>query len=161
MYGATEDRIAAEAGITIDEAKQLVFDYMNRLTHVAGFMESTYDELRKFGYVETIFGARRYMPKIYSLLKFQREAAKREAFNMKMQGTAAGQMKKAMLSIDSFLQEHKTLMAIQVHDELVLDFHPDEFHLAEEIKNLMQDAVKFDVPMLADGKLEDNWLLAH
>lgn len=161
LYGATIDRIAQEAKISFTEAEDLVARYMSRMTHVSGFIESTYEELYKYGYVETMFGSRRYLPKAYSLLKHNREAAKREAFNMKMQGAAAAQMKRAMIEICKFLEDYKTLIAIQVHDELVIDFHPDELDIAEDIKILMQDAVILDVPMLAEGKLESNWMLAH
>lgn len=161
LYGAEKDRIAIEAKISVDEAEDLIKRYMNKMKGISDFIENTYDELMTFGYVETMFGFRRYLPKAYSLLRHNREAAKREAFNMKMQGAAAAQMKRAMISISKFLEDYRTLIEIQVHDELVIDFHPDELFLSDKIKELMETAVVFDVPMVAEGNIKENWMLAH
>ena len=113
---------------------------------------------------ETVFGRRLYLPELKSRNAQQRQYAERTAINAPMQGTAADIIKRAMISVDRWLQEHpdKALMIMQVHDELVFEVKQEEVKFCEKfISGLMVSAADLSVRLEVDAGVGDNWHEAH
>ncbi len=157
--------LAKQLGIPRHEAQSYMDTYFERYPGVLQYMEETRTQASEQGYVETLFGRRLYLPEIKSRNAMRRKAAERAAINAPMQGTAADIIKKAMLLVDNWVQNHgdgKVRLLMQVHDELV--FEVEESSLVEteiKIQEIMQAAANIDVPLLADSGSGDNWDQAH
>ena len=94
----------------------------------------------------------------------RRQAAERQAINAPMQGTAADLIKLAMIAVDDFIRKDKlkTLLIMQVHDELVLEVPAAELErVKSEVRRLMESVARLDVPLIADVGAGDNWDQAH
>jgi DNA polymerase-1 len=127
-------------------------------------MDGTRDKARTEGYVETVFGRRLWLPEIKSSNPARRQGAERAAINAPMQGTAADLIKLAMIAVQGWLDREKlkTLLIMQVHDELVLEVPEGELEEAKEkVRELMQDVAQLDVPLIVDVGVGDNWDQAH
>lgn len=117
------------------------------------------------GFVETLFGRRLYLPEINARNKQMQQAAERTAINAPMQGTAADIIKRAMISVEAWLQKEygeDARMTMQVHDELILEVKEalvDE--VREGLVQRMSAAAKLDVPLLVEAGVGDNWDEAH
>ena len=119
---------------------------------------------RKKDIAETLLGRRRFLRNINSNNRVVRQFEERVAINMPIQGTAADMIKLAMIKIYKELEKRKskTKMVLQVHDELLFDAHKDEVdELRPMIKELMENAMPVDVPIVVDTGVGDNWLDAH
>jgi DNA polymerase-1 len=165
IYGMSAFGLAQQLDISRGEAQHYVDTYFARFPGVLAYMERTREQAHALGYVETLFGRRLYLPEIQSKNMGRRKGAERAAINAPMQGTAADIIKRAMLSVDAYLQQQdptEILMIMQVHDELV--FEVSAATLADhqsKLVQLMQDAVQLDVPLLAEAGSGDNWDQAH
>jgi DNA polymerase-1 len=165
IYGMSAFGLAQQLDISRGEAQHYVDTYFARFPGVLDYMERTREQAHALGYVETLFGRRLYLPEIQSKNMGRRKGAERAAINAPMQGTAADIIKRAMLSVDAYLQQQdpaEILMIMQVHDELV--FEVSAATLADHqrrLVQLMQDAVQLDVPLLAEAGNGDNWDQAH
>lgn len=165
IYGMSAFGLAKQIGIARGEAQQYMDLYFERYPGVMQYMENTRLQATEQGYVETLFGRRLYLPEIKSRNGMRRKAAERAAINAPMQGTAADIIKKAMLIVDEWIQEHgqgKVRLLMQVHDELVLEV--EESALAEietKVQKLMESAATLDVPLIAESGHGDNWDQAH
>ncbi|GLO59536.1 DNA polymerase I [Vibrio sp. MACH09] len=165
IYGMSAFGLAKQLGIPRHEAQSYMDTYFERYPGVLQYMEETRTQASEQGYVETLFGRRLYLPEIKSRNAMRRKAAERAAINAPMQGTAADIIKKAMLLVDNWVQNHgdgKVRLLMQVHDELV--FEVEESSLVEteiKIQEIMQAAANIDVPLLADSGSGDNWDQAH
>ena len=126
LYGAGPFRMSQELGITQKEAKTLIETYFSRYSGIKNYVESIIETARDKRYVETLLGRRRPVWDIDSNNHLHREAAKRMAINMPIQGTSAEMIKLAMIEIHRTLIENKlrSKMVLQIHDELVFEF-PD------------------------------------
>lgn len=116
------------------------------------------------GYVQTILGRRRYLRDINSANANVRGFAERNAINAPIQGSAADMIKVAMIKIHNRLNNEKfaTRMILQVHDELLFDVPKNEVDAVKPIiVQEMQDALKLDVPIVAEAGVGINWLEAH
>jgi len=159
-YGMGARALAEGAGITIEEAKNFIAKYFTVYEGVRNFLEETKQAARDFGYVETLFGRRRYLPEIYSPVPMIRAEAERMAINMPVQGTAADIMKLAMIKVTQGLSQisPRSKMILQVHDELVFEADGREVKkVAHFVKETMEEAVKLKVPLLAAVEVGDNW----
>ncbi len=119
---------------------------------------------RTNGYVKTMMGRRRYLPDITSGNNTVRAQAERVAINAPMQGSAADIIKVAMVRIHERIKQDrlKSRLLLQVHDELVFDVHNDEAEdLKAMVKELMEGAMRLDVPLVVDMLVGKNWLEAH
>lgn len=164
IYGMGPKRLGLALNISKDEAQGLIDRYLGTMVGVKKFIAAAEKELSTFGYTETFFGRRRYISKVFSQSKMDRWAAFREGANHKVQGTNADIVKLAMVNInkDLYNLNMKSLLILQVHDELVFDTHPDEIdQLGPLVKNRMENVVKFDIPMIADPKFGINWAESH
>jgi DNA polymerase-1 len=131
MYGMSAFGLARQLNINRGEAQEYMDRYFSRYPDVQAFMENTREQAREQGYVETLFGRRLYLTEINASNMQRRQGAERAAINAPMQGTAADIIKRAMLSVDEWLQnEHSdTYLVMQVHDELVLEVPEQKLEL--------------------------------
>ena len=164
IYGITVFGLAERLDITRDEAKRLIDGFFETFPRVKDYMEKAKEEARQKGYVETLFGRRRYLPDINSQNATVRGFAERNAINAPIQGTAADIIKVAMIRIHRRFQEEglRSKMILQVHDELNFSVWPEEQGRVEAIVlTEMQGALEMAVPLVADSGFGQNWLEAH
>ena len=164
MYGMGAFGLARNLGISRGEAQDYIALYFSRYPGVRDFMERTRVQAREQGHVETVFGRRLYLEYISRGTQAQRAGAERAAINAPMQGTAADIIKRAMVSVDGWLDGHRerALMILQVHDELVFECEAGfvETLLAEVVAR-MTAAASLRVPLVVDSGVGDNWEQAH
>ena len=164
MYGMSAFGLARQLGIGRGEAQDYIALYFSRYPGVRDFMESTRQQARERGYVETVFGRRLYLEYINSGSQGQRAGAERAAINAPMQGTAADIIKRAMVAVDQWISAHseRALMILQVHDELVFEADADFIdELRQQATTLMAGAASLRVPLVVDAGVGDNWDEAH
>ena len=164
IYGITVFGLAERLDISRDEAKKLIDGFFETFPKVKDYMERAKEEARQKGYVETLFGRRRYLPDINSGNATVRGFAERNAINAPIQGTAADIIKVAMIRIHERFQREgiKSKMLLQVHDELNFSVYPEERgRVGEIVVQEMQNALQLAVPLVADSGWGDNWLEAH
>jgi DNA polymerase-1 len=164
IYGITIFGLAERLDISRDEAKLLIDGFFDTFPQVHDYMEKAKQTARDQGYVETLFGRRRYLPDINSSNATVRGFAERNAINAPIQGTAADIIKVAMIRIfDRFQHDGiRSKMLLQVHDELNFSVLPNEKDRVETIVlEEMQNAFDLAVPLIADCGFGQNWLEAH
>ena len=164
IYGITVFGLAERLDISRDEARKLIDGYFETYPAVQRYMEQAKEAARANGYVETLFGRRRYLPDINSRNATVRGFAERNAINAPIQGTAADIIKVAMIRIDRRFREEgiRSKMILQVHDELNFSVLPEEKESVERIvMEEMQAAFPMSVPLTADSGWGTNWLEAH
>jgi len=165
IYGMSAFGLARQLAIPRQDAQQYIDLYFQRYPGVARYMERIRTQAAENGFVETLFGRRLYLPEIKARNGQRRAAAERTAINAPMQGTAADIIKKAMLTVDDWIQTRKPAvrMIMQVHDELVFEIKDDD-NLSESvtiITDLMQQAAHLSVPLIVDTGIGNNWNEAH
>lgn len=166
IYGISAFGLSQRLGIGRAEAAEIIDNYFTQYPAIRDFMDKTIEEARESGFVETLAGRRRSFPDLRSSNATIRGNAERAAINTPIQGTAADMIKLAMIGVDRLLTERgaKSRLLLQIHDELVLDLHPDEEEeLVPEIISLMENAYPLpgDVPLKVDHGTGDDWLAAH
>ncbi|KFA37242.1 DNA polymerase I, partial [Xanthomonas vasicola] len=164
MYGMSAFGLARQLGIGRGEAQDYIALYFSRYPGVRDFMETTRQQARDKGYVETVFGRRLYLDFINAGSQGQRAGAERAAINAPMQGTAADIIKRAMVSVDGWIAGHaqRAKMILQVHDELVFEADTDFVDtLLSEVTTRMASAAELRVPLVVDSGIGDNWDEAH
>jgi len=164
MYGMSAFGLAKNLGIDRGQAQDYVALYFSRYPAVRDFMERMRVQAREQGYVETLFGRRLYLNDIHARNQGLRAGAERAAINAPMQGTAADIIKRAMVSVDGWLQGHsdKAKMILQVHDELVFEADADFIDtLRGEVEQRMASAASLRVPLVVDTGIGENWDQAH
>lgn len=162
-YGLSTYGLAKQLSISPAAAEVLKEKYFDTFGGVHDYLESLVDKARKLGYTQTMFGRRRYFPKLNSTNRASREAAERAALNAPIQGSAADIMKLAMIQVDKDLREAKvkSRVILQIHDELVLEIAHGEADIVENIvKNAMEHTVELDVPLNVSTGLGADWQLA-
>ncbi|TSC56181.1 MAG: DNA polymerase I [Parcubacteria group bacterium Greene0714_21] len=160
LYGMGARGFAASAQIPIEEAESFIEQYFLRFPKIRLYIEQTKDFAREKGYVETLFGRKRYIPEINSLAPQLRAQAEREAVNHPIQGSAADIIKIAMVSIakEFGLQNPKIRLLLQIHDELLFEIADDILEEASvKIKKIMEQAVALKAPLLCEVKTGKNW----
>ena len=164
IYGMSAFGLARQLGLERQAAAAYIDRYFARYPGVANYMESTRQLARDKGYVETVFGRRLWLPEIKSAAPARRQAAERAAINAPMQGTAADIIKLAMIAVQRWLDEARmrTLLILQVHDELVLEVPEDELAaVRRELPQLMAGVAQLSVPLVAEVGIGANWDEAH
>ena len=162
-YGLSTYGLAKQLGISPAAAEVLKEKYFNTFGAVHDYLESLVDKARKLGYTQTMFGRRRYFPKLNSTNRASREAAERAALNAPIQGSAADIMKLAMIRVDDDLRKAnvKSRVILQIHDELVLEIAHGEADVVEDIvKNAMEHTVELSVPLSVSTGVGADWQLA-
>ena len=155
-------RLSSELSIPYVEAENFIERYFASYPRVRAWIDKTLEDAREKGYVETLFGRRRFVPDLNSKIRTVREAAERMAFNMPVQGTATGDlMKLAMVKLHPELERRKAHLVLQVHDELLVEVAEDQAdEVAEVVREVMQNAWKFNVPIEVGIGIGQNWLEA-
>jgi DNA polymerase-1 len=164
IYGMSAFGLAKQIGCDRKQAQAYIDVYFARYPGVLAYMERTREQASEQGFVETLFGRRLYLPDIHAKNQALRKGAERTAINAPMQGTAADIIKRAMVTVDSWLSESglDAKVILQVHDELVLEVREDLVEqVSEQIKPLMGNAAALDVPLLVEVGVGDNWDEAH
>lgn len=164
IYGITPFGLSERLSISRSEAKQLIDEYFETFPDVKRYMDESIATARTKGYVETIFGRKRYLPDINSRNANVRGFAERNAINAPIQGSAADIIKVAMIKIHNrFAKEKlKSKMILQVHDELDFNVVEDELDAVRKIVvEEMEHACKLIVPLKTDFGYGKNWLEAH
>jgi len=164
IYGMSAFGLARQLAISRSEAQSYVELYFQRYPGVKRYMDSTREQAREQGFVETVFGRRLYLPEINSRNAQRRQYAERSAINAPMQGTAADIIKLAMIDAQQWLDESGLdgRLIMQVHDELVLEVAEE---LVESVKadlvRLMSEAAELLVPLKVEAGCGLNWDEAH
>ncbi len=164
IYGITPFGLSERLSISRSEAKQLIDEYFETFPDVKRYMDESIATARTKGYVETIFGRKRYLPDINSRNANVRGFAERNAINAPIQGSAADIIKVAMIKIHNrFAKEKlKSKMILQVHDELDFNVVEEELDAVRKIVvEEMEHACKLIVPLKTDFGYGKNWLEAH
>jgi DNA polymerase I len=162
LYGQGPHGLSQSANIPYATAQEFIEAYFKAFSGVRKFIDKVIKDTKDNGYVETLFGRRRYLADINSNTPMIRKAAERMAINTPIQGTAADMIKLAMVEVQELIDDkYKTgevKMIVQVHDELIFEVKKDLVKkLAEEIREIMESIIKLKVPVVVDAKLGDNW----
>jgi DNA polymerase-1 len=161
IYGQGPFALSRQLGISQEEAKAFIAEYFRRFAGVRAFLDRQVALARERGYVETLFGRRRYIPEVKDRNFNTRAFGERQAQNAPLQGSAADLIKIAMARIHRALTESGLAgrLLLQVHDELVLEC--PEAEVAEVpalVKRHMEGAATLTVPLVVDVGVGDNWL---
>jgi DNA polymerase-1 len=164
IYGISVFGLSDRLGIPRAEAKELIDGYFTTYPDVKKYMDTSIQRAKEMGYVETLFGRKRFLPDINSQNSIVRGFAERNAINAPIQGTAADIIKIAMVRIQKRIEDEglQTKMTMQVHDELNFTVPNFEIDRAKKmVVDEMEDAIKLQVPLIADCGIGSNWLEAH
>lgn len=161
IYGMSAFGLAKQLGIERQAAQNYIDLYFTRYPNVKAYMENTRSLAHSHGYVETLHGRRLYLSDINSSQIPRQKAAERAAINAPLQGSAADIIKRAMITLDLWLQTHPEVdakMVMQVHDELVFEVADKDVEAFKEIINEhMMKAGSLKVPLLVEIGVGDNW----
>ena len=163
VYGIGAFSLSKDIGVSRREAEDYIHDYLRNSKGVADYMERVVEEAKKNGYVETLFGRRRYLPELASSNFNMRAFGERVARNMPIQGTAADIIKIAMVHVRNRLKAEKldAKLILQVHDELIVECPEAESDTVKKIlEEEMANAVQLSVPMLAEAGSGKSWYQA-
>ena len=163
-YGQGAFGLSQNLGISRGEAREIIDGYFEQFPGVKSYMDEQIAFCETNGYVKTLSGRRRYLPDINSANNTVKAQAKRIAINAPMQGTAADIIKIAMNRIHQEIirSNMRSRMLLQVHDELVFDVHKEEQQeLNSMVRELMENALPLEVPLVVDINVGKNWLEAH
>jgi len=164
IYGISPFGLSKRLRISRSEASNFIDRYFLKYGGVKAYFNGVVEEAKKSGYVTTLLGRKRYIPDIHSENRTVFEAARRIAINTPIQGTAADLIKMAMVKIDNELTQRKmkSRMLIQVHDELVFESPPEECNVLKMmVKDIMEKAISFLVPIEVNISIGKNWEEAH
>ena len=164
IYGISVVGLAERMNVPRQEAKELIDGYFETYPQIKEYMEKSIERARANGYIETIFGRKRFLPDINSRNAVVRGYAERNAINAPIQGSAADIIKVAMIKIFQRFQSEsiRSKMILQVHDELNFSVVPEEKEKVQQIvMEEMEKAYLMQVPLKADCGWGNNWLEAH
>lgn len=157
LYGQGPRALAKQLKIDTETARNYIDDYFLQFPKVRNWMAEILENGRKNGYVETIWGRRRYIPELNMQNKMLQSFGERAAINHPIQGTSADMIKKAMIEIDKVLKDGNK-MILQVHDELLFEVDPKDLEkTAKLIKEKMEGSINLKVPVKVDLKTGNNW----
>jgi DNA polymerase-1 len=160
IYGMSDYGLEQATELSREEAAQFIASYFQRYPKVKDYIESTKQQARKRGYVQTLLGRRRYIPELDSPNRQVREAAERMAINMPVQGTAADIIKLAMINLQREIDKRglRSKMILQVHDELLFEVPPEELEQVKVLlRETMSQAMELSVPLKVEIKVGRNW----
>ncbi|MFR7473195.1 MAG: DNA polymerase I [Christensenellales bacterium] len=163
VYGISDFGLSRNLSIPRKQAAALIQSYFETYPKIRGYMDQCVADGRAHGYVETMYGRRRYTPELASKNYNVRSFGERAAMNAPIQGTAADIIKAAMIHVHEALKKEcpQAKLILQVHDELIVDVPRDQ---AEKVKKIltdcMQNVLPLDVPLIAEADSGENWLEA-
>lgn len=160
VYGIGAFSLAKDIGVSNKEASNYIKNYLAHYSGVDEYMRNIVDKAKLDGYVETMFGRRRYLPELSSSKHTLRAFGERVARNMPIQGTAADIIKIAMIKVNERIKKEglKARLILQVHDELIVEAPQDEsMRVAMLLQEEMENAVTLSVPLTADAAIGKTW----
>jgi DNA polymerase-1 len=160
IYGSTDYGLADQIGTSVQEARGIIKSFYASYPEVGEYLDKVIKEATTKGYVTTMFGRRRYLREVNDPNYGKREAARRQALNAPVQGTAADIIKIAMVKIADFLDKggYKTKMVLQIHDELIFAVPKEELKAIEpKLKDIMENAVPLPVRLVAEPGVGRTW----
>ncbi|MFH1536347.1 MAG: DNA polymerase [Patescibacteria group bacterium] len=179
LYGQGPHALSRQLGISFELAQQYILEYFEQFPKVRAWMEKTLAFGYENGYVETLWGRKRYIPELKADNRMIKSAGERAAVNHPVQGTAADMIKKAMVEIEKELsvvsrqlsdkislkadseqseRSESCRLILQVHDELLFECDPKKVEeVAKMVKDKMENALKLSVPVIVDLKVGKNW----
>ena len=178
LYGQGPHALSRQLGVEYELARQYIAEYFEQFPKVREWMQKTLEFGYENGYVETLWGRRRYIPELKADNRMIKSAGERAAINHPVQGTAADMIKKAMVEISNVIPAKAGIhtnqkshgsrikygmtgscqMILQVHDELLFECEPKTVkEIAKMVKDKMENALKLSVPVVVDLKIGPNW----
>lgn len=164
IYGISPFGLSQRLNIPRKEAKELIEEYFLNYPAISEYIERMKIQARENGFVQTIFGRKRYLKDINSRNATVRGFAERNAINAPIQGSAADIIKMAMINVAKALKENnlESKMILQVHDELVFDCPVGEVEKVKAIvREQMENVTRLSVPLTVECNDGENWLQAH
>jgi len=161
IYGMGAKALSETAGTSLKEAKKFKEEYFHDFSGLKNYLERSLYQAKKLGYVETIFGRKRFLPLIGSLGQIGRQE-ERMAMNMPIQGLAADIIKLSMIKISDFIKnknlEDEVKLILQIHDELILEVKSAIIkEIAPQLKEIMEQVVALEVPLKTEITMGKNW----
>lgn len=159
-YGMESYGLAQRLGIATKDASEILESYFAAFPAVKSYMDRIVEETKDKGYTETVFGRRRPIPELSSSNFRVRQAAERQAMNAPIQGLAADVFKIALVAIDAALEQmqSRSRLVLQVHDEVILEVHPDEAETVHELTvTNMRGAAELRVPLEVNIATGPTW----
>lgn len=160
VYGIGAFSLAKDIGVTNKEASNYIKSYLSHYSSIDSYMKNIIERAKADGYVETIFGRRRYLPELTASNHITRAFGERVARNAPIQGTAADIIKIAMVKVDKRLKDEgiAARLILQVHDELIVEAPAFEaMRVAMILQEEMENAVKLNVPLVAEASVGETW----
>ncbi|MBO7268404.1 MAG: DNA polymerase I, partial [Bacteroidales bacterium] len=164
IYGISAFGLSQRLGMTRTDSKNLIEEYFKSYPKVKEYMNNMIAMAKENGYVETIYGRKRFLPDINSRNAVVRSFSERNAINAPLQGSAADIIKVAMINIYRRLAAEglQSKMVLQVHEELVFDTAASEVEqICTIVTSEMENVIKLSIPLLAECGKGNNWLEAH
>jgi len=158
IYGLSAHGLSERTGMPRAAAQEFIETYFGLYAKLKSYLKDVLEKAHETGYVETLFGRRRFLPELHSSAWPLRSAAERAAVNHPFQGTNADIIKMAMAEIRRQLPATRDMMIMQVHDELILEVPAkDVTRVSKRCKEIMESTVKLAVPVVVDIKTGSNW----
>ncbi len=166
MYGISPFGFARSSKMSESEAKIFIDNYLKEFPKISSYMENIKSFVNRFGFVETIFGRRRYFPEATAKNRFLRQSAERMAINMPFQGTAADIMKMALINTSDLLkskfqaqtEEEAAKIILTIHDEIILEVKDELVEsVKKQVKETMESVIKEILPLKVDVAVGKNW----
>lgn len=160
LYGMGPQSFARAADVSVEEARSFIDRYRKEYSGIEALIEKTISFAKDEGYVETMFGRKRYVPELNSNNPAVRAAAERMTFNFPIQGTEADIIKKAMIQLYAEIQNNypTSSIVLTVHDELVCEVPEDVAHeFAPKMKAIMEGIMTLDAKLVVDIGIGSNW----
>ena len=160
VYGIGEFSLAQDIGVSRKEAGEYIKAYFDKYKGIAAYLEGAVDAAKELGFVETIFGRKRYIPELVSGKAMLRAFGERVAMNSPIQGSSADIIKLAMINVHRALKAENldARLILQVHDELIVEAHKDHAERAAQIlKDEMENVVSLTVPLTVELQTGSSW----
>ena len=159
LYGLTPYGLSKDLGIPFKDAKLYIERYFAQYPGVSNWMNTVIESVKNLGYVETLWGRRRYISAIYERNRSMYEEACRIAVNTVVQGTAAEIMKLGMIALFIELQKYTDAkIVLQIHDELLISV-PESLSVVveQEAKRVLEGIVNWNIPLIVSTRIGHNW----
>jgi DNA polymerase-1 len=164
MYGMGARSLSRQMGIGLAEAQEFITHYFRVYARVREFIDSTLEQARQRGYVETLYGRRRYLPELARMQGAERAMAERAAINTPIQGSAADLMKLAMARVHGALKRAfpSARLLLQVHDELLIEGPREQAEaMSERVRAEMEECIRLRVPLEVSTGCGPTWFDVH
>ncbi len=161
LYGMGVNALAQAMEVPREKAEQFWSEYFRDFEGVAEYIEKIKKEVRAKGYVETLFGRRRYLPEIFSSAEYIQKEAERMAVNAPIQGTEADIVKLGMIRAQGLIKENfsgEAHQLLQIHDELLFEVKKERVKdFIPAVKKILEGIYEGDVTLTVEAKVGDNW----